>query len=571
MKRAITQEELDSLYQILRPFREVLQGTAETIQLAVPTEQNAPAESVGVHVGGERTNILYLNGKKQIVKHLPVNHGYESIDKLLEGLERTLADAKKAKLPIHITLSGKPSHFVLAKLPRLPRPQAVKAFKVQLKQSSGEDWDDVRDIAINVAKKGQASDGQMEYFVGALQKGIIEKIARPLKRSKLRVMSWDFDLLCLARAANFVWQRAKLENATRLLVLLDWDHCYLMILGADGKLVAPRLPIGINSFLDRLLQTRVPPPVDTGESPVLGANTVEVRERRVLANQAIHDVYVPLGQQLKTQLFSGCNENGIPLPTHFCLVSVGATLFRITESLSADLGLRALPVEQLVPVETVAALGATLSEKNDLKVNLMPAGSEEALRNLKDSFRNIRGVVQRVKSIRPTTKISLGATLDRFSFVNPKVAMAGVGVMLAGGVIAYPIYMRMQTTKALQEKKRELATLGPLKDFISKARAKEGLADKKMNLVKIIEGKAWEMSSALKELFSVLPNQVRLKSLAYRGDILNLKGETDSQETVQEFLKSSLTLRLLTDPTPVKISRKDKNVEFELTFRFRPS
>ncbi len=569
MKRSVTSEELESLYQILRPFREVIQGTAETIQLAVQTENDAAAEVVGVHIGGERTNILYLNSKKQIVKHLPVNHGYESIDKLLEGLVRTLADAKKAKLPIHVTLSGKPSHFVLAKLPRLPRPQAVKAFRVQLKQSSGEDWDDVRDISINVPKKGAASDGQTEYFVGAIQKGIVEKIARPLKRSKLRVISWDFDLLCLARAANFVWQRAKLENATRLLVLLDWDHCYLMILGADGKLVAPRLPIGINSFLDRLLQTRVPPPVAGSESPVLGANTVEVRERRVLANQAIHDVYVPLGQQLKTQLFSGCNENGIPLPTHFCLVSVGATLFRITESLSADLGLRALPVEQLVPVETVAALGATLSEKTDLRVNLMPAGSEEAMRNLKDSFRNIRGLITRIKNIRPTTKLSLGATLDRFSFVNPKVITAGLGLLLAAGAIAYPLYSRMQTTKELQEKKREISTLGPLKDFINQAREKEGLADKKMNLVKIIEGKAWQMSSALKELFSVLPNQIQLKSLAYRENILNLKGQTNSQETVQEFLKSSLTLRLLTDPTPVTISRKDKVVEFELTFRFR--
>ncbi len=570
MKRAVTQEELDSLYQVLRPFREAIQGVSETIQLALPTDGNAAAEVVGVHVGGERTNILFLNSKRQIVKHLPVNHGYESIDKLLEGLEKNLAEAKKAKLPVHFTLSGKPSHFVLAKLPRLPRPQAVKAFRVQLKQSSGEDWDDVRDIAINAGKKGQSADGQMEYFVGALQKGIIEKIARPLKRNKHRIVTWDFDLLCLARAANFVWNRAKLESATRLLVLLDWDHCYLMILGADGKLVAPRLPIGINSFLDRLLQTRVPPPVDSQDSPVLGANTVEVRERRVLANQAIHDVYVPLGQQLKTQLFSGCNENGIPLPTHFCLVSVGATLFRITESLSADLGLRALPVEQLVPVETVAALGATLTEKTDLKVNLMPAGSEEAMRNLKDSFRNFRNLTSNLKKLRPTTKISLGATLDRFSFVNPKVAFAFVGVILVCGAIAYPMYSRMQTTKELQEKKRELATLGPLKDFISKARSKEALADKKMNMVKIIEGKSWQMSHALKEMFSVLPAQVQLKSLSYRDSTLNLKGLADGPETVQEFLKSALTLQLLTDPTPVKISRKDKNVEFELTFRFRP-
>ncbi len=570
MKRAVTQEELDALYSVLRPFREAIKGTSETIQLALPVEGNQAAEYVGVHIGSERTNILYLNSKRQIVKHLPLNQGHEAIDKLVDGLDKTLAEAKKNKLPVHLTLSGKPSHFVLARLPRLGRPQAVKAFRIQLKQSSGEDWDDIRDIQINGNKK-QSADAQVDYFVGAIQKGIIDKIARPLKKAKVNIKSWDFDLLCLARSANFIWQRAKLENATRLLVLLDWDHCYLMILSADGRLVAPRLPIGINSFLDRLLQTRVPPPVDNQDSPVLGANTVEVRERRVLANQAIHDVYVPLGQQLKTQLFSGCNENGIDLPTHFCLVSVGATLFRITESLSADLGLRALPVDQLVPVETVAALGATLSEKNDLKINLMPAGSQEAMRNMRDSLKNFKTLFSNLKRLRPTTRISLGGTLDRFSFVNPKVLAVLGGILILGALAGYPIWARMGTTKQLQEKKREIATLGPLKDFIENARKKEALTDKKLSLVKVIEGRSWQMSSALKELFSVLPSQIQLKSLAYRDNVLTLKGLSNSPETVQEFLKSALTLRLLIDPTPVKISRNDRNVDFELTFRFRPN
>lgn len=569
MKRSVTQEELDSLYQVLKPFKEALLGAGETMQLALPVEGSNAPETVGIHIGAERTNVLYLNSKRQIVKHLPVNQGYETIDKLVDGLDRNLADAKKLKLPVHVTLSGKPSHFVLAKIPNLPRPSAVKAFRVQLKQSSGEDWDDVRDIRINGTKK-PAADGQTDYFVGAIQKGIIDKISRPLKKAKVKVVNWDFDLLCLARAANFVWQRAKLENTTRLFVLLDWDHCYIMILSSDGRLVAPRLPIGINSFLDRLLQTRVPPPVDNQDSPVLGANTVEVRERRVLANQAIHDVYVPLGQQLKTQLFSGCNENGIAPPTHFCLVSVGASLFRITESLSADLGLKAIPVEQLVPVEGVAALGATLSEKNDLKINLMPAGSEEAMRNIKDSLKNFKTLLANIKRIRPTTKISLGGSLDRFSFVNPKVMAVLGGVAIMGALAFYPLYKRMGTTKQLQEKKREIATLGSLKEFIDASRKKEQLADKKMNLVKVIEGRSWAMSSALKEVFSILPAQIQLKTLSYRDNVLTLKGLSNSPETVNEFLKSALTLRLLMDPTPVKISKNDRNVEFELTLRFRP-
>ena len=62
MKRAVTQEELDSLYQVLKPFREAIRGTGESIQLALPQDANTPAELVGVHIGSERTNILFLSG-----------------------------------------------------------------------------------------------------------------------------------------------------------------------------------------------------------------------------------------------------------------------------------------------------------------------------------------------------------------------------------------------------------------------------------------------------------------------------------------------------------------------------
>jgi Tfp pilus assembly protein PilN len=92
-----------------------------------------------------------------------------------------------------------------------------------------------------------------------------------------------------------------------------------------------------------------------------------------------------------------------------------------------------------------------------------------------------------------------------------------------------------------------------------------------MAMVKQIEGKRLALSNAIRELISILPGEVKLQSLGFKEHTFTLKGQSLSQTAIESFLKAALSLKYLTDPTPIGISRDKNGIAFELTFRFRPS
>lgn len=552
LKRQITQEELDAAYGALRTVE--APQSADGQDGSASEASDLKLDNVGIHIEPERTNIAFFNAENKL-SVLSIGHGYEEMDKLLEALPETLKKEGIPGAPLAITASGKVTHFVSVKTAKLNRSQLLRAIQVALKSSSGRDWSDPQYLQLPAAKGAD----EVEHFAGVVEPATVEKIFRHLKRLKFKIASWDADILCYARTADLLWKTSGNGDSTRFLLLLDWDNCYLLIQSADGSLIAPRLPIGVNSFLEHLVKVWEGNNSDSRQGGVLGADPIEVRERKILANQAIHDVYVPLGQQVKAQLFAACNEHGIAPPTHFAVVSVGANLFHLVESLSVDLALEPIAIEKVIPTDGVAALGAAMYDKAALKLNFLPRGQAENLRAFKEMIAKLK------------EKLPKKSLIELPPGTSATVMTAGLvgGIVVLGGMIGYPIWQRSRVEKVLETRKKDLAALKDEKEKSARNKLREELADRKIALVKVVAGKRPAMTKALSELFGVLPPEIKLQSLAFRETIVTLKGVSRNANAVQTFLKNALSLKLLKDPTPIGLKRDKEEIEFELTFKFR--
>lgn len=561
LRRTVTQEELDAAYAELPKAPAAAANGVASYEISLPDTFPSADEvdAVGIHVGKDRSNLVMFAEGKGVLSHVGLNSGYENREALYEEIAGNLAKVRKRKLTVVGSATGSVAGTLLTALPKMARAMMVKAVKLQFKTQLNTEPDELHLVPVNGAQK--VTEGNSLYLAATAEKSLVEGVAKHLRKRKVRLSAWDSDLLCFARAGGYLWERHGLPLSTRFLVIFDWDHCHLLITGTDGKMLAPRLPVGIQSFLQHMLSAReaiMPKSGAEREWRVLPSDPIELRERKLLVHQAIHDVYVPLAQQIKTELYAACNQHGVSLPTHFAVVTPEPNLFHITENLAHDLSLQSIPVEKYFPVEAFGAVGAALWDRPQPKLNLMPKGQGEWLKSIKEQWAALAAKI---------APAGLNVGLEGLP-VGMGGILAGAAVVLAL-MCSLPIYKRWQVENKVETLRAEIKRVEEEKKKIALNRLREETVEKKHALVKQIELKRLSMGKAIKELFSVLPNTVKLQSLAFKSKVLTLKGQAKDPAAVEAFLKSSFNLRYLVDPTPVSIKRAKAGAEFELTFRFR--
>jgi len=288
----------------------------------------------------------------------------------------------------------------------------------------------------------------------------------------------------------------------------------------------------------------------------LTADRMDVRQRRVLASQAVHDVYTPLVGQIKAHLYAGCSECGIPLPTHFAILGPGYDSFHLSETLARDLNLSAISLEKVVPVDGVQAFGAALWEKTDSHFNFLPRGRREWLKTLQEKLARLQ------------TKLSPGLGTSSMGTAR-EMKWVGAGALAVVLMVGYPTMQRFGASHEVEGVRTELEGLKSERERIQKGKDREAGFDKKMQMVKQIEAKREVLSPSMRELFAILPAEIKLQSLSFKSNVFTLKGLSHSEVAIEQFLKSALGLKTLVDPTPIGISRDKDGTTFELTLRMR--
>ncbi len=547
-KRSVTQEELDAAYAKLPPVIAAPSSPMPSSEVAAEDFSQAVG-SIGVHLQKDRSLVVWLSSEKLVIRSLALNQGFEQAESLVVELGQALSSIAGKKIPISFTLSGEPGPTLFADLPRLSRNNLVKALKLQFRTQQGNEPEEIQTLAVGNPK---GTDRLYHYFALGIKKDLLEKVVRPLRKQKIRVTAWDADLLCYVRAAGSLWEKSGGGSSTRFLIILEWDHCILLVSDQSKKLLALKLSVGVQSFLQHLVSTRET--LSLEQFSELKLESVETRERRLNADQAIHDVYIPFAQQIKTQLFAACNEQGLSLPTHFALVASGANLFQMVESLAHDLSLT--PIQLELPSEAVGAYGAALYEEVGLHLNILPRGRGEVVKSFREWLRS------------SWTKFSPAQSLSDAIPLNAGV-LFGIPFLILVGLAAIPVVQRWKASTRLSLAKNEFREMESAKKQITQGKDREALYDKKAQLIKQIELKQYRISSALRELFTAIPPAIRLKSLSFKDGVMTLKGVTTEPSAVESFLKATMDLRLLVEPTPVDVHRDKKNTTFELTFKFR--
>ncbi len=511
VKRHVTQAELDAAYAAC-----VREPHAPPSQQAPLVAANSRTHSsLGIHLLSDRSYLVRLTEGSKLADSIRLEAGYDNPDELFTELATHLTNVKVRKLPLFVTLSGSPSVFFLTQIPRLPRTAMQKAFHLQLKQLAGEERRDLSHIAL---PHHASPDSPSPYVVASVDKQKIDSVLSVLRRAQLHPVAWDLDFLCFVRAADFLWKAHGLGDSTRFLLMMEWESCRLLIASSEGKILCPSLPIGVKSFTEKLT-----------------------------------DAYVPFAQMVKTQLYSGCNEWGVPLPSHFAIVGSGARQFTAADTLGSDLALTPLPFDSVVPVDLVAAVGASLWEKEGTKFNFLPGTSGQTLQMLKETFQKLKLAISEKSSRIEANKVAVG--------------LASTAVLLA--LCIFPIWNRSRTSRLLDEAKAERVKLASLEKRIKESRAREQAFDRKVALVKLMESKRTQLSRAVKEVVSMIPHEIRLESLSYRDNQLLLKGLVSHQTVLENFLRSALTLRLLEEPTLVNIKAEKEKTLFDVNFKLR--
>lgn len=556
IKRTVTQGELDAAYASLPQLDPVVPAVAEVVPVAEPAAgaKLPSSHSVGVHIQKDRTIVVWLGADREILRHVALNQGYEKAEALVNELGEALASVRGKKVPVYVSLTGAPSPTVFADFPRMNRANLMKALRMQFRTQFGEEPEEIQLQALGNNK----TEKHTCYFALGVKKTLLETILRPLRKQKIRVTAWDADLFAYVRAAGALWERNGGGQGTRFLIVLEWDHCFLLVADSEKRLLALRLGVGVQSFLQHLVSTReAHPNPDTASGASAGdAVPLQKRERQLHTNQAIHDVYIPFAQQIRTQLFSACNEQGITLPTHFALVAAGANLFQMMESLAYDLSLSPVRLGAELPSEAVGAYGTALYDDSGLVVNALPRGKGEWVRSAREAVRAALSRLSPAQGLSDAIPMNIGVLL-------------GIPALILVALAAVPFYQRWKVSARLEHAKREQASLEADKKQIQQGKDRESLYDRKMQLIGQIELKQWRISSALKELFSTIPPAIRLQSLTFKDGIFTLKGLTKEPVAVESFLKAAIDLRLLVEPTPVDVHRDKKQTTFEITFRYK--
>lgn len=515
-------------------------------------------ELLGIHLKSNTSHIIWLKGF-EIKQKSMIGAGFDQPDLFSSEIGGVLP---KNSPQCVVTLSGKPSQFFTQKAGNISRSMLLKSFRLQMKQKTGEDREDL----VFVELPGpQSTDTRKEFLVASTAGQIVAKISQILRSHRLKILAWDTDLLCYARAISALWQKQGISDSTQLGVIMGWNRCRLIILGRQGHFIAPIVPMGISSFLENLASTLGEPAVNASwleqkKLTIHPADSKEVKSKKILANQALFSLYVPFAQQIKIQLFSSCTENEIELPTNFTVLGPEANMLRIAESLEMDLGIKALPFGAWIEPEMAAAVGAALWDRHETRLNCLPRGKGEAIQIAKEFF---SGAKDKWAKLLPKRMPKEHALTVRFNSLKGLVISIGVIAVIA----VFPVWKRIETSRNLAKRQAELQALIPQKEKLEGFLKRRQALDKKMALRKVIESKQARVGLMFKEVLFNLPKEIRLHSISFRDNTLSIKGISQTQEDFEKFLELVSRFKYLTDPTPQSIRRENKATAFELVFK----
>lgn len=499
--------------------------------------------SIGLSIQEDHTDLLVITPFSAQATHVSFNTGFKNIEECFQKVADWVKENHATKFPISLSVSGGPVHFLITKSSPVPPNLLLKSFKLQLKQVINAE---PANLFYHSLFKQERPDGVYEEFiVSCVDKDFREDLVQQARKNKLKVVSWDLSALCQAKVADYLWKQNGCADSSRFLIVLEWDHCQLFVSHPDGQLVTFSLSLGMSSFTDRLVQARAQiaeegsTSIPNEDISFPSTDLEEIEKRRESANQAIHEVYLPFAQQVKTQLYATCNEYGISLPTHFSVVGPGSTLFGIRESLAKDFGLIALSLEPLCSSEQALALGATLKEKQFAHLNFLPRGPKEFWRVFSERVKNLKA------RLAHSDALSISSGIPFLNLRNLVVA----GLLLVG-LVAIPVLRYFGAVRELASVQEENKKLLTLKQEIEKAELREADYQKKVQIVKLAEPKRPHLSRAMKELISILPAEIKLKGVTLKGDNLIVKGSARSHVDVQAYLKAAQSLNYLSEPAP---------------------
>lgn len=519
------------------------------------------ADLLGIHIRSNTACIIWFSKGFEIKQKQSIGAGFDQLDRFSSEIGRVVP--KQAHPQCVVTLSGKPSQFFTQQVGNIPRSMLLKSFRLQMKQLSGEDREDLAFVELPAPQK---TTTQKQYLVASTATQVVTKVSQILRSHRLKIVAWDTDILCYARATSALWQKKGISDSTRFGVIMGWNRCRLVILGREGQFIAPIVSMGISAFLENLASALGEPTVnpsrlETKKLTIHPTDSKEIKQQKILANQAIFSLYVPFAQQIKFQLFSSCAENEIEIPTHFTVLGPEANLLRIAESLEMDLGISALPFSGWIEPEMAAAAGAALWDRHEIRVNCLPRGKGEVIQIAREFFSGAKDKWGKLLPKRAPKEYALSAT----SFHPLKIFV--ILLLVLGVLSVLPIWKRISTSRNLSKRQTELKTLMPQQEKLEAFMKRRQALDKKMALGKAIGSKQAKVGLLFKEVLFNLPKEIRLNSISFRDNTLSVKGISRTQEDFEKFLELVSGFKYLTDPTPLNIRRENKATAFELVFK----
>ncbi len=519
------------------------------------------ASLLGVLIRANETHLALVSGKLTLQKKLTVKFGFDQIGKLLPELSRVIRASGLRKVPIILTLSGRPSSFLISRTPPLARNLLLKVFRLQMKQFTGEDRE-----AISYVKLPQANGGEdktSQYLFASHPADLTKNILDGFRRMRVKILAWDVDILCYARAASALWQSQRLDGETRFAIVVGWNRCRLILLARDGRFASSVLPLGVNSFLEQLAKSLGQPTLPKGwlngdNLQFAAGDTIKKYEQKANALQAIFMLYAPFAQQIKIQLYNVCNEQNIPAPKNLTVLGPGARVFHFPESLKGDLGLGLLSFDKWIEPELAAAAGAALWDKHPIHLNCVPSVGKDTILGL------MEGLAGAFKQL-PKPLQGGGPALVGQGPLRKIL----IGFVVAGLLCIYPVWDRWKITKEMEGKRTELKQLQSLKEDNEKVAKREADLERKLSLKKLIQSKETPLTKMVKEVLYSLPREIRLSALSYREGTVSMRGIAKTEADFESFLGVANRFSILKDPTPNAIRRELNSTNFELTFKVK--
>lgn len=533
IKKNILQEELD---------RCLTSGMAtnppEVLQVPLSHFQTGRRKItvVGIHAQEFETTLVIGKKNEEGLSVEVLSLGYGEPDSWIPEIKSRIGHERSH---IQLVISGSAMLTQVVNLPEMSRSQLDKALRLQLKLKGSQDSD------VLAYAPMRTKTHEKILAVGAIAKSLRDRLEQQIKESGLPVLGWDLPILSEVRVAEELWKIAP-DTESRFLVRLKTNACEMVLWEEGRDYHVQQLGIGSSAFIERIqnllqvchIETRI-------EEAQPG--TLAYRAYTAARRQAIHEMYAPLIQQIKTQLISVTNEKNVALPKYFCFVSESNLLPDLTLDMARDLKMVPIRLKGL-PSSALSAIGVLLPREPSARANFM---SRISLWN-------------RFESLLPRKKLQLRFNLKEQ--MSPLLWALMIGLL---PVFGYPLYQKNRLERLLLLKKSEWSLLEAEKEKLKQFQAREVLVDRKEKVIKRILSQQLRADRAVAEVFGILPADIQLQSLTLKNDSLLLKGFAKNAHPVKKLLESASQLKHLHDPIPSGIRREKRGTEFEVSLRFR--